>query len=94
MTSPGPQRRERLSARGLPRRGLHREEAALYVGVSPSKFDSLIAAGMMPKPKRIPSENPAAVRKRTVWDIHALDRAFDALPGDEDDINPFDQDMD
>lgn len=49
---------------------------------------------MMPKPKRIPSENPAAVRKRTVWDIHALDRAFDALPGDEDDINPFDQDMD
>lgn len=35
----------------------------------------MVGDGRMPKPKRI--------NRRTVWDRHQLDRAFDALP-DED----------
>lgn len=56
-------------------RGLCRHEAAAYIGVSPSLFDEMVGDGRMPKPKRI--------NRRTVWDRHRLDRAFDALP-DED----------
>lgn len=56
------------------RRGLHREESAAYVGVSPNTFDRMMADGRMPKPKQ--------VYGRKVWDVRALDRAFDALPGD------------
>jgi predicted DNA-binding transcriptional regulator AlpA len=58
----------------LPRRGLRREAAALYVGVSPSTFDKLVADGEMPKPLR--------VRGCVLWDVRALDLAFDALGDD------------
>lgn len=58
----------------LTRRGLHRDESAAYVGISPSKFDEMIADGRMPKPKQIDG--------RKVWDVRALDSAFDDLPGD------------
>lgn len=57
------------------RRGLSRVEAAGYVGVSPTTFDKLVKDGMMPNPKRVLS--------RTIWDVRALDLAFDALPGDD-----------
>jgi predicted DNA-binding transcriptional regulator AlpA len=64
-----------LSAiRPTPRRGLSREEAAMYVGIGTSKFDEMVAKGSMPKPKRIDS--------RKVWDVRALDLAFDSLPDD------------
>jgi len=56
----------------LPPRGLSRIEAADYVGVSPSLFDTMVTDGRMPGPKLINS--------RTVWDRFALDRAFDQLP--------------
>jgi hypothetical protein len=66
----------KLSAiRPIPRRGLSRTEAAIYVGVGETKFDELVATGRMPEPKRIDS--------RKVWDIFALDRAFDMLPDDK-----------
>lgn len=55
-----------------PRRGLHREEAAIYIGVGPSKFDEMVADGRMPAPKQIDDRN--------VWDLRALDMAFNALP--------------
>jgi predicted DNA-binding transcriptional regulator AlpA len=64
-------------------RGLHRVEAARYVGVSPTKFDELVKVGQMPGPKRIGT--------RRVWDVRALDLAFDALPGDTpEESNPWD----
>lgn len=63
-----------------PRRGLSRTEAASYVGVSPTTFDSLVKSKRMPAPIRIDA--------RTVWDIQALDNAFDALAANED--NPWD----
>lgn len=70
-----------LRQRTLPRRGLHREEAAIYVGVSATKFDAMVEDGRMPRPKRIDGRN--------VWDLRALDLAFDALP-DDGDANPWD----
>ena len=67
----------------LPPRGLSREEAAAYVGISPSLFDIMINDGRMPGPKRINS--------RVVWDRLKLDAAFDALPGNDTSIaNPWD----
>jgi hypothetical protein len=64
-------------------RGLSREQAAAYVGVSPSLFDMLVRDGRMPGPKRINS--------RVVWDRLQLDAAFAALPGDDDPANPWDE---
>jgi hypothetical protein len=58
----------------IPRRGLSRVEAAMYIGVSPNKFDQLVHDGRMPGPKRIDG--------RKIWDVRDLDVAFDALPGE------------
>jgi len=55
----------------LPPRGLSREAAAQYVGVSPGKFDELVKDGKMPQPLQIGS--------RRLWDRRALDQAFDRL---------------
>jgi hypothetical protein len=55
-------------------RGLRREMAAAYVGVSPSKFEEWVAKGVMPKPKRQDG--------CTIWDRRALDVAFDELPSE------------
>jgi hypothetical protein len=57
--------------RPVPRRGLSREEAAMYVGISPSKFDALVGEGRMPAAVNIDS--------RKVWDIRQIDLAFDDL---------------
>lgn len=70
--------------RALPRRGLNRVEASLYIGVSPSKFDELVKDGRMCPPRRIDG--------RVIWDIRQLDEAFDCLPSDsEPDSNPWDE---
>ena len=47
----------------------------MYVGVGANKFDELVATGRMPKAK--------CIDNRKVWDILALDRAFDLLPDDD-----------
>jgi hypothetical protein len=60
------------SARPIPRRGLSRVEAAMYIGVSVNKFDELVEANRMPKPRKIDN--------RKIWDVHEIDLAFDALP--------------
>ena len=59
-----------------PRRGLARPEAARYVGVSPGNFNAMVSDGRMPQPKRI--------GRRLVWDIRAIDVAFDELPDRDD----------
>jgi predicted DNA-binding transcriptional regulator AlpA len=61
--------------RPIPRRGLSRDEAAMYVGISATKFDAMVADGRMPKPKRCDG--------RKLWDVRALDVAFEALPEDD-----------
>ena len=68
-------RRSPLSEiRPVPRRGLSRDEAAMYIGISASKFDELVRDGRMPGPKRIDG--------RKIWDVCDLDVAFDALPSE------------
>ena len=54
-----------------PPRGLGRDEAARYIGVSPTKFDKLVSERRMPKPLRIDG--------RVVWDRAKLDAAFSEL---------------
>lgn len=67
----------------LPPRGLSRETAASYIGISPGKFDELVERGQMPAAKRIDS--------RKVWDRNAVDQAFELLPvGDKPQVNPWD----
>lgn len=68
----------------LPPRGLSREVASRYIGISVTKFDQLVQEGRMPAPKRIDG--------RKLWDRDALDGAFWALPDDGPDRsdNPWD----
>lgn len=56
------------------KRGLSRVEAAQYVGISATTFDGLVTAGNMPQPKRIGT--------RKLWDVMAVDLAFETLPSD------------
>jgi excisionase family DNA binding protein len=62
-------------SRPVPRRGLSRAEAAMYLGISPSKFDELVKDGRMPRPRVIDC--------RKVWDVYELDMAFDELPRED-----------
>lgn len=65
-----------------PRRGLSRLEAASYVGVGATMFDAMVADGRMPKPIRIGG--------RVIWDLRALDVAFDRLSTQDVGGNPWD----
>ena len=55
-------------------RGMRREAAASWVGMSTTKFDEMVKDGRMPKPKRVDG--------CVVWDRYRLDAAFEALPDD------------
>lgn len=59
----------------LPPRGLDREQAASYLGVSPWLFVEMVGDGRMPRPK--------VINKRRVWDRFELDNAFSRLGSDE-----------
>jgi hypothetical protein len=61
--------------RPVPRRGLSRDEAAMYIGVSPTKFDQLVVAGRMPAARRIDG--------RKIWDVRELDSSFEDLPHED-----------
>lgn len=60
-------------------RGLRRDGAAEYVGISPSKFDDWVVDGTMPSPTK---KGGVAL-----WDRYALDTAMDRLfyPGADPD---------
>jgi hypothetical protein len=51
---------------------LSRDEAAMYLGISATKFDELRKAGIV--------DAPRLIGDRKLWDIRELDMAFDALP--------------
>jgi len=65
----------KIRATSLPRRGLSREESAIYMGVSGSTFDQGRTDGLIPPPKMWGG--------RKLWDIRDLDMAFDALPRED-----------
>lgn len=52
--------------------GLPEVEAAVAIGVSPTKFRELVAAGTMPAPR--------VVGGKLVYDVDELRRAFKDLP--------------
>jgi len=63
--------------RPVPRRGLSRVEAAIYLGISPSKFDDLRKHGRI---------GPAKVLDgRRLYAIEMLDEFFEALPDENHD---------
>lgn len=72
-----------LAREVIPRRGLRRDDAARYVGVSATKLDEMVRDGRMPRPFRIDG--------CTVWDIRALDLAFDALADGDGERNEWDE---
>ena len=61
---------ERSHKPPTPKRGLTRDEAAHYIGVSPTTFDRLVNQKVMPKPIK--------AFARAIWDLKALDDAFEA----------------
>jgi excisionase family DNA binding protein len=63
-----------LAAAGLAARGLSREQAAAYIGVSPVMFDTMVSDGRMPAPR--------LAGRRRIWDRAELDTAFSELPRD------------
>ena len=64
-------------SRPIPRRGLSRVEAAMYLGISPSKFDEMRKDGRIGPAKVIDG--------RKIFDIRTLDENFDALPDENHD---------
>jgi hypothetical protein len=78
----GPSHTRRLSQSVIkpsPRRGLSRVEAALYLGISPGKFDELRKDGRV---------GPArSIDGRKVWDVRELDLAFEAFPLESNDAS-------
>jgi predicted DNA-binding transcriptional regulator AlpA len=67
MTEPLRARDQRITPRGL-----NREQAAAYIGISVATFDILVANGSMPQPRMLET--------RKVWDLVEVDQAFDLLP--------------
>jgi len=65
--------KDRRLAANLHPRGLNREQAAAYVGLSVSTFNKLVAASVLPQ--------ALAFGRRRVWDRRALDKALDAMSG-------------
>src|SRR5690242_5829725 len=78
----GSMKRDKPSSAGIARcaklvmpRGLRREYAAAYLGISPTKFDEWVRRRVMPLPRRLDGI--------VVWDRYELDDAFERLPNEE-----------
>lgn len=65
----------KIRATSLPRRGLSRDEAAMYLGIGAGTFDEMRASGKI--------ESPRLIKGRKLWDIRDLDMAFEALPRED-----------
>lgn len=61
--------------KSYPPRGMSREDAAHYIGISTSKFDEMVMDNRMPRPRQLDG--------RTLWDRVELDMAFSQLPHQE-----------
>ena len=84
MAKPAPRKRARRPSvlpASLPPRGLSREQAAEWWGVSPTSFDRGVADGRIPKAYRFYGRN--------LWDRLKLERAFSALDTDATDDHPW-----
>jgi predicted DNA-binding transcriptional regulator AlpA len=64
----------------LPPIGINREQAAAFIGISPSLYDKCVERGTMPGPRMIGG--------RAVYDVEEVIKAFRSIPhraGDLDD---------
>ena len=66
------------AVRPIPRRGLSRVEAAIYLGISPSKFDGSRKDGRIGRAKILDG--------RKLFAIEILDEFFEALPDETHDL--------
>ena len=66
-------------------RGMQRQQAADYLGISASWLDQLVSKSLLPQPRQL--------NKRLIWDREELDRAFEELPhrGDDAPGNEWDR---
>ncbi len=62
----------RIDPFAYPPLGLSRDEAARLIGVGVTKFDEMVSAGEMPKPK--------LVGRRRIWNRISVEAAFHDLP--------------
>ena len=69
-----------MGAATLLKRGLNKAEAANYIGVSVRKFDAMLKAGTMPKPRLLIDDMGHGENVKKIWDIRELDDYFDQLP--------------
>ncbi len=58
--------------------GLPEEEAAVSIGVSPTKFRELVARNLMPKPRKIDG--------RKSYDVDELRESYKSLPKEGEDL--------
>lgn len=58
--------------------GMSRDEAAEYIGVGVDLFDRMVEDARMPKPK--------CAGKRRIWSKKSIEKAFDLLPEDGEDV--------
>lgn len=65
--------------------GLNREQAAAFVGISPSHFDKAVVAGTMPQPRMIGA--------RSIWDVDELAASFKAIPHKSGPTSETDEDQ-
>jgi hypothetical protein len=68
---------------GVVPRGLRRVDAARYLGISPSHFDTQRKAGVIPEPR--------AMLGVLLWDRRDLDRLFDGVQPDHDNNDYWDR---
>ena len=64
----------------LPPIGINRVQAAAFIGVSTSFFDTLVAEGAMPRPRK--------VHDRVIWDVQELVEHTTRLPAFEGVLGP------
>jgi len=63
-----------LNSRAYAPRGMRREAASDWIGVSVHKFEEMVRDGRMPPPKRVDN--------CVIWDRYQLDEAFDLIEVD------------
>lgn len=68
---------------GVVPRGLRRVDAARYLGISPSHFDTQRKAGTIPEPR--------VMLGVLLWDRRDLDRLFDGVQPDHDNNDYWDR---
>ena len=55
-----------------PKRGLNKGKAANYIGISVRKFDAMMKAGTMPKPRLLFDDMRHGDNVKNIWNVREL----------------------